>query len=62
MELYQAKIMRDLTYKEFTSAPPIVQHLYWRSLLKMPVGQKMIDEAIKDHPEYFPDEVEYLRK
>jgi len=54
--------MKQLTNKEFISAPPIVQYLYSTCLFKIPVGSKMIDDAILLHPEYFPDEVEYRRK
>jgi len=54
--------MKDLTYKELENAPSIVKFLYLRAMAKEPVGSSMIEEAIKDYPEYFPDELEHRRK
>lgn len=54
--------MRDLTHKEFEAAPSKVAFLYISALLKQPVGGKMIDDAIKEYPEYFPDEIEHRKK
>lgn len=54
--------MKVLTDKEFLNAPPKVQFIYSMSLMKTPMGSKIIDEAISEHPEYFPDEVEHRRK
>lgn len=54
--------MKDLSYAELEKAPSRVKFLYMMAIMKQPVGSKMIEEAIKDHPEYFPDELEHRRK
>ncbi len=54
--------MKDLSYDELLKAPAKVQFLYVRAMLKEPVGISMCEEAMKEHPEYFPDELEYRRK
>lgn len=54
--------MKDLSYAEFEKAPSKVQFLYVAAIMKQPVGSQMIEDAIKDHPEYFPDELEHRRK
>ena len=54
--------MKDLTYKELLEAPAKVQLLYTMAMAKQPVGMKMLEDAIADHPEYFPDELEHRRK
>lgn len=42
--------------------PGIIQFLWAASVSKMPVGTKMLDEAMEKHPEYFTEELEYRRK
>ena len=54
--------MKNLTYKELLEAPARVQFLYWMASTKQPVGSQMIEDAIKESPEYFPDELEHRRK
>lgn len=54
--------MKQLTEKEFSEAPEKVQFLYAMSIIGQPVGNQMIEEAIKESPEYFPDELEHRRK
>ena len=54
--------MKDLTLEEYLKAPIKVQFLYSMSLMKEPVGAEMAEEAIKESPEYFPDELENRRK
>lgn len=54
--------MKHLSYSELLTAPAKVQFLFMASMNNQPVGGKMIDEAIAEHPEYFPDEVEHRRK
>lgn len=54
--------MKDLTYKELLEAPARVQFLYTMAIAKQPVGSQMIEDAIKESPEYFPDELEHRRK
>lgn len=31
-------------------------------IMKQPIGSSTYDKAIKEHPEYFPDEIERIRK
>lgn len=54
--------MKDLTEKEFLAAPAKVQFVYVAASLKQPIGFEMLDSAIRENPEYFPEEVEHRRK
>ena len=54
--------MKDLTYKELLESPARVQFLYTMAMAKQPVSSQMIEDAIKESPEYFPDELENRRK
>lgn len=54
--------MKHLTYKELLEAPARVQLLYTLAITNQPAGSKMIEDAIKENPEYFPDELECRRK
>ena len=54
--------MKWLTDKQFLEAPARVQFIYTMAMAKQPVGSKMIKDAIKESPEYFPDELEHRRK
>jgi hypothetical protein len=54
--------MKDLTHDEFEKAPHTIQYLYMMALSKSPVGTAAIESAMKDYPEYFPDELEHRRK
>jgi len=54
--------MKDLTEKEFFEAPSKVQYIYMMGMMKQPIGSSIYEDAIKEHPEYFPDEVEHRRK
>jgi len=54
--------MKKLTYEELLKAPPKVAFLYTMAMLNQPVGVSVFEEAIAEHPEYFPDEVEHRRK
>lgn len=54
--------MRDLTSEELTQAPTIVQFIYLNSMMGLPVGISSLNDAIEQHPEYFPDEVEHRNK
>lgn len=42
--------------------PNIVLFVYGSSYFNIPIGSKILERAITEHPEYFPDEVEYRRK
>ena len=54
--------MKYLTPKEFSKAPAKIQWLYTMALAKQPIGSSTLENAIKEHPEYFPDELEHRRK
>lgn len=54
--------MKNLTHKELLEAPANVQFLYTMAMAKQPVGMKMLEDAIEDYPQYFPDELEHRRK
>lgn len=54
--------MKDLTEKEFFEAPNKVQYIYMMGMMKRAIGSGVYEDAIKEHPEYFPDEVEHTRK
>lgn len=54
--------MKVLTYQELLEAPPKVQLLYLKAVVKQPVGSKIVEDAITEHPEYFPDEIEHRIK
>lgn len=54
--------MKDLTEKEFFEAPNKVKYIYMMGMVKHPISLKTYEDAIKEHPEYFPDEVEHRRK
>lgn len=43
-------------------APARVQFLYTMSMMKQPVGRQMVEDAMRESPEYFPDELELRRK
>jgi hypothetical protein len=49
-------------YIDILNAPAKVQFLRVAAMCKTPVGSKIYNEAIEEHPEYFPEEVEYRRK
>lgn len=54
--------MKDLTVKEFEDAPVNVQYIYMCAVLKQPIGLDTYEDAIKEHPEYFPDEIKHRKK
>jgi len=54
--------MKNLTHKELIAAPRKIQSIYFLAMTKTPMGSGLIESAIKEHPEYFPDEVEHRRK
>lgn len=54
--------MKNLTIKELEEAPSIVQFIYQMSVIKQPLGIAMIEEAMRDYPEYFPRELDHRRK
>jgi len=54
--------MKDLTTKEFFEAPSRVQYIYTMGMMKQPIGSSLYNEAIEEHPEYFPDVIEHRKK
>lgn len=54
--------MKDLTHKEFEDAPTKVQYIYMCAVMKQPIGSSTYEDAIKEHPEYFLDEIEHRKK
>ena len=54
--------MKDLTDKEFFEVPNKVQYIYMMGMMKQPIGSSTYEKAIKEHHEYFPDEVEHRKK
>jgi hypothetical protein len=54
--------MKNLTVDEFMNAPHIVQYVCMSGITGNPIGANTLNEAIENHPEYFPDEIEHRRK
>ena len=59
--------MKHLTDAELKVAPQDVLYIYMSSLATAHgfptfIGSSQLERAIKNHPEYFPDEVEHRRK
>lgn len=54
--------MRTLTTAELDSAPTEIQFLYTCGVMKIPVGTSIVNKAMEQHPEYFPDEIENKKK
>lgn len=54
--------MKDLLPGEFEKAPVPIQYLYICAMNNVPVGSSILDEAMENHPEYFPDELAYRAK
>jgi hypothetical protein len=54
--------MKELIDKEFLEAPKKVQFIYIMAKIDQPIGSQIIEDAIKESPEYFPDELEHRRK
>ena len=49
--------MKNLTYDELLKAPAKVKFLYSMAMMNEPVGSQIKKDAIKENPEYFPDEI-----
>lgn len=54
--------MKYLSATQLQKAPPIVQYVYIASFMNQPVGGRTMDDAIEQYPDYFPEEVERMRK
>lgn len=51
----------DLTYQQILEAPLLVQQIYIAAQTRGVIGGTTYERAIKEHPEYFPEEVERRR-
>lgn len=54
--------MKDMTFDEMWAAPAIIQFIWGMSINGSAIGMGLYKKAMKDHPEYFPDEIEAQRK
>lgn len=54
--------MKDLTEKEFLESPGKVQYIYMMGVIEQPISLGTYEDAIQEHPEYFPDETERRKK
>ena len=54
--------MIDLTQKEFNKAPVIIKVLQVLAATKQPIGMGTYEKAMREHPEYFVDEIEHKKK
>ncbi len=54
--------MKDLSVKEFEDVPSKVKYIYMCAVMKQPIDSTIYEDAIKEHPEYFIEEVEHSRK
>lgn len=54
--------MKRLTLDEFNKAPKDVQAIHALAMLGMPVGSGLFERAVKEHPQYFPEEVAHRKK
>lgn len=48
--------------KDFLNAPSSVQFVKMMAVMEQPIGLEMYERALKDGPEYFPEEIEYRSK
>lgn len=54
--------MKQLTFEEASNAPGIIWFIYMAGVINRPVGLSTYLEAVRDYPEYFPEETERKRK
>jgi len=54
--------MKNLTWEALHKAPALVYQVRMCSMMGIPIGLSLYEEALEKHPEYFPEEVEHLRK
>jgi hypothetical protein len=47
---------------DITNMPSLVAYVKMSGITGVPIGAATYERAIKEHPEYFPEEVEYRRK
>jgi hypothetical protein len=46
-------MLKDLNSTEFIDAPDIIKNIYILSHIKNPISSKMLEDAMKEYPEYF---------
>jgi len=54
--------MKELSIKEFNEAPHIIQYITIMAHLKQPLGSRIIEKAVFEYPQYFPEELEHRKK
>lgn len=54
--------MKKLRFNDMEVAPPLVVYIWMCAQFNIPIGSGTFEEAIKLHPEYFPEEIEYRDK
>lgn len=54
--------MKSIPLNEILEAPLTVREVYFSVIVGMPVSASKYKQAINNHPQYFPDEVEHKRK
>lgn len=51
-----------LLNKSLEEVPHLVAFIFLAAASKIPIGHALYEQALKDHPEYFEEELEYRRK
>jgi hypothetical protein len=54
--------MKELSQSDFLNAPSIIQFIWIAGISKTFIGISTFEEAIKNHPEYFPDEIAHRQR
>jgi hypothetical protein len=54
--------MKKLTEHELQSAPPVIKFIYLASLSKTPIGYALYEQALLEHPSYFPEEILFRKQ
>lgn len=54
--------MKFLNFAEIEKAPAIVQFIWAAKISNTPIGYSTFEKAVEEHPQYFPEEIEYRKK
>jgi len=54
--------MKNLSLNELEEVPVVVQYIWVMGASNTPIGSSIYNKAIKEYPQYFPEEVEHERK
>jgi hypothetical protein len=54
--------VKDLTLEELNKAPGVIRYIFAASSAGLPVSGKLVDQATKDYPQYFQEEIERKTK